>query len=250
MTFKSYLIRSANYIADSASSAITGNIAWKQQMPLFDFNSTAHLNEWILGSDADYGGLSSAYWSASTSNTALFYGTCNTRLPDGYKASTSGYCGIRSRVRPITLFHIPRFDVSLFRYLLIRAKGDENTYFINIQTDSMFPTFLYQHRLKFKSPGTFETILIPFRDFILTSGGTIQPNQLQMDTSKIKTIGISILRQDTDFCLELDSIKAFNTKETYGDYDIGSSYIDMMGNQRKMEEEKEERKSGIKEVEF
>jgi hypothetical protein len=41
-----------------------------------------------------------------------------------------------------------------------------------------------------------------------------------MDKTKIKTIGFSLVRQDGDFELEIESIKATNTKNTLGDYDI------------------------------
>lgn len=55
-----------------------------------------------------------------------------------------------------------------------------------------------------------------------------------MDRSKIKTIGFSILSQPGEFTLELESIRAMNTKDTFGDYDIlgDAEYIDDDGNLR------------------
>jgi hypothetical protein len=41
-----------------------------------------------------------------------------------------------------------------------------------------------------------------------------------MDRSKVKTVGFSIVRQDGDFALELDWIKAVNLPNTLGDRDI------------------------------
>jgi hypothetical protein len=41
-----------------------------------------------------------------------------------------------------------------------------------------------------------------------------------MDRTKIKTIGFSILSQPGDYMLELDHIRAINTKDTLGDFDI------------------------------
>lgn len=40
--------------------------------------------------------------------------------------------------------------------------------------------------------------------------GYVQKNQLAMDTRKIRTIGISLVRQDGPFELEIESIKALN----------------------------------------
>lgn len=40
----------------------------------------------------------------------------------------------------------------------------------------------------------------------------MQKRQIPMDTARIQTIGFSILRQDGDYELEIDWIKAMNTK--------------------------------------
>ncbi|KAJ3303937.1 hypothetical protein HDV03_003410 [Kappamyces sp. JEL0829] len=91
---------------------------------------------------------------------------------------------------------------------------------INIQTDSLYPSLVWQHRLYFSSPGQWETIRIPFRDFVKTSHGFVQKNQLAMDKSQVKTIGFSLLRQPGPFELELAWIKAVNTLDTVGDFDV------------------------------
>ena len=61
---------------------------------------------------------------------------------------------------------------------------------------------------------------IPFRDFVLTSHGYVQKRQLEMNRAQVKTVGFSIVRQDGDFSLELDWIKALNTPDTFGDQDM------------------------------
>jgi hypothetical protein len=43
---------------------------------------------------------------------------------------------------------------------------------------------------------------------------------MEMDRSRVKTIGFSIMRQPGPFCLEIESIKAVNTATTLGDVDI------------------------------
>ncbi|KAJ1566885.1 hypothetical protein HK405_008042, partial [Cladochytrium tenue] len=122
--------------------------------------------------------------------------------------------------RPLTLFSRPRFDTSNFRYLAVRAKGDRHQWFVNLQCDSLYESFLWQHRMNFRTPGEWETIMIPFRDFILTSNGYVQRRQLALERDQVRTVGFSVVRQVGDFSLELDWIKAANTLETYGDVDI------------------------------
>ncbi|KAI8824535.1 complex I intermediate-associated protein 30-domain-containing protein [Fimicolochytrium jonesii] len=233
----SYFKRSFKYVADEAVAAIKFDTSWKKEMPLFQFSTVNDLQDWVVGSDADIGGLSEAYWGLTPQQTALFWGSISTQIPEGAKLERSGYAGIRSQQRPLTLFHHPRYDTTLFRYLAIRAKGDQRQWFVNLQTDSIYPTYLWQHRLYFQRPGEWETIMIPFRDFVLTSNGYVQKRQLTMDRSKIKTVGFSIVRQPGDYALELDWVKAVNSTRTFGDYDIldPGEYIDPEGNLRKVE---------------
>ncbi|KAJ3316138.1 hypothetical protein HDU76_002055 [Blyttiomyces sp. JEL0837] len=201
-------------------AALKFDVGWKHDLPMYQFNSVENLESFTVGSDADIGGLSEAYWGLTPQGTGLFWGKLSTEVPEGFKAEKSGYAGVRSKERPLTLFHRPRFDVSMFRYLAIRAKGDSRQWFVNIQSDSMYPSYLWQHRLHFQRPGEWETIMVPFRDFVLTSHGVVLRKQLQMDRTKVKTVGFSIVRQPGDFSLELDWIKAMNTPLTLGDRDL------------------------------
>ncbi|CAG8784877.1 4737_t:CDS:2, partial [Gigaspora margarita] len=121
--------------------------------------------------------------------------------------------------RGSTLFGTPCWDTTLYRYLSIRAKGDNKKYLVNIQTDGPVISDLFQHRLFLRKPGEWETIMIPFTDFILTNHGVIQEPQIEMYRERVRTIGISLLMQPGPFCLELDWIKMINTDETIGDYD-------------------------------
>ena len=72
----------------------------------------------------------------------------------------------------------------------------------------------------FQTPGEWETVLLPLRDFVLTANGRMLIKQLGMDRSRVKTIGLSLTRQETDFDLQIDWIKGLNTEKTMGDYDL------------------------------
>ncbi|KAJ3156936.1 hypothetical protein HDU86_003471 [Geranomyces michiganensis] len=232
----SYFKRSWSYVKDETVAAVRFDTGWKQEMPICEFKKVEDLEEWIVGSDADIGGLSEAYWGLTPQKTAYFWGTISTKIPENAKIDRSGYAGVRSQQRPLTLFHRPRYDTTLFRYLAIRARGDARQWFVNLQTDSLYPTYLWQHRMYFQTPGEWETVMIPFRDFVLTSNGYVQKRQIAMDRSKIKTVGFSIVRQPGDFGIEIEWIKAVNTPRTLGDYDIlgPGEYIDKDGSLRKL----------------
>ncbi|TPX30609.1 hypothetical protein SmJEL517_g05846 [Synchytrium microbalum] len=216
----SYLRRSWKYMNQEVQSGLKFDLQWAKEMQMFQFGTVDDLQEWIVGSDADIGGLSEAYWGLTPQNTGLFWGKLSTEIPPKSKLVRSGYAGIRSRERPITLFHRPTFDTSLFRYLSIRARGDSRLWFVNLQTETPFHGYLWQHRLQFHTPGEWETLMIPLRDFVLTANGIIQPNQITMNREKIKNVGFSIVRQSGDFALELDWIKVCNTPRTFGDLDL------------------------------
>ncbi|CAJ0754512.1 11894_t:CDS:2, partial [Entrophospora sp. SA101] len=153
-------------------------------------------------------------------NKGRFHGYVSLDLPPNYKYEKSGYAAIRSKVRGVTIFGTPMWDTTLFRYLALRVKGDYKKYYINLQTDGPVQTDLFQHRLFLRKPGDWETVMIPFRDFILTNHGIIQEPQIAMYREKVKTVGISILDQHGPFSIEIDWIKAMNTDTTDGDFDM------------------------------
>eukprot|EP00842_Homolaphlyctis_polyrhiza_P000685 jgi/Hompol1/1617/HPOL_002729-RA len=215
-----YVRRSLDQIKDDTSSALRFDLRLRKEKELFSFDSVEALERWVVGSDADIGGLSEAYWGFTQQRTALFWGKLSTEVPKNANFDRSGYAGIRSKEAPFTLFSRPAIDTTLFRYLAIRARGDQNQWFVNLRTDSLYPSHVWQHRVFFQRPGEWETIMIPFRDFVLTSHGFVQPEQMEMNRSAIRTIGFSIVRQPGDFSLELEWIKALNTPETLGDFDI------------------------------
>jgi NADH dehydrogenase [ubiquinone] 1 alpha subcomplex assembly factor 1 len=214
-----YFKKSLKYIAQMGKNAFKfGPEPISQNLELYDFSSVASLKEFVVGSDADIGGYSECYWGLTNEKTALFWGNIN-KSTTGTSLDKSGYAGIKSIEKDYVLFHRERIDASLFRYLEIKAKGDDKLWMVNIMTEGLYPTILWQHRLRFRKPGEWETIRIPFRDFVRTSHGFVQQKQLAMDRRKIKSIGFSVLGQEGEFSLELKSLSAMNTKLTMGDFD-------------------------------
>jgi len=88
------------------------------------------------------------------------------------------------------------WDTSLFRFLSLRVKGDDRRYYINIQTDSLDPIELWQHRL-----------------FLRTRNGRISYKKFDgMDRERVKTVGTSLIeRKEGPFCLHVAEIKVLSS---------------------------------------
>ncbi|CEG69044.1 hypothetical protein RMATCC62417_16188 [Rhizopus microsporus] len=193
---------------------------WQREMPMTALNSQKDLTQWVVGSDKDIGGFSEAHLEITPEGTGRFHGNISLDLPTNPEIKQSGYAAIRTKQKEQSLFGIPCWDTTLFRYLALRVKGDKRKYFVNIQTDGIVKTDLFQHRLFLRTPGQWETVMIPFKDFILTNNGMIQEEQIEMFREKVRTVGISLMdRQEGPFNIEIDWIKAMNTEFTEGDMD-------------------------------
>src|SRR5271169_5091950 len=103
----------------------------------------------------------------------------------------------------------PVWDSALFRFLSLRVKGDDRRYYINVQTDSLDPIELWQHRLFLRTPGKWETVLIPWGDFLRTRNGRISYKKFDgLDRERVKTVGASLIeRKEGPFCLYVAEIK-------------------------------------------
>jgi NADH dehydrogenase [ubiquinone] 1 alpha subcomplex assembly factor 1 len=106
----------------------------------------------------------------------------------------------------------PTWDTSLFRFLSLRVKGDDRRYYINVQTDSFDPIELWQHRLFLRTPGQWETVLIPWSDFLRTRNGRISYKKFDgMDRERVKTVGASLIeRKEGPYCLHVAEIKVLH----------------------------------------
>ncbi|CAI4210990.1 unnamed protein product [Parascedosporium putredinis] len=112
---------------------------------------------------------------------ARFHGAISTELPkDRPEIQRTGYAAWRTPDRKRTVFGRSYWDIDPYDYLAIRIKSDGRSYFVNVQTDSIVPTDLHQHRLFAKRPGEWETVLIPWNDFVRTNHGMVIEPQTEI----------------------------------------------------------------------
>lgn len=207
---------------------------WRREMPMLQFKHQSEddipgcLNDWIVGCDADIGGKSEAHLEITAEGKGRFHGNISSHVPDHLEVKIPGYAGFKSKCEGQGYYDIELWDTLPFRYLALRVRGSDGKddsppprrFTVNIQTDGYIPSDLFQHRLFLKTPGKWETILIPFHDFVLTNDGNVESHQIELFRERVKTIGISLIDNRTGpFQLEIDWIKAINTDFTDGDID-------------------------------
>lgn len=171
-------------------------------------------------SDVDIGGFSEAHldWippsgpakhlspTENANGYARFHGSISTQLPKTrLDIERSGYAAWRTRDRPPTLFGRSLWDIDPYVYLALRIKSDGRSYFVNVQTESVVPTDLHQHRLFSKRPGEWETVLIKWNDFVRTNHGFVVEPQTELLRQKVRTVGIGLTDRvpgPFDLCIE------------------------------------------------
>lgn len=198
--------------------------------PLYDFHSPDSTRDCILMSDDLIGGSSKSNFdfvsadpssSATTASSATtpspssyarFHGTISTALPPNRPTiKRTGYAAFRTPDQGSTAFGRSVWDIDPYSYLALRVKSDGRAYFVNLQTETVEPTDLHQHRLFSKRPGQWETVLIKWNDFVRTNYGFVVEPQTEMLRQKVKSIGIGLTdRVEGPFELCIERVWATN----------------------------------------
>jgi NADH dehydrogenase [ubiquinone] 1 alpha subcomplex assembly factor 1 len=172
--------------------------------------------------DEELGGFSEAHldWQPASSSPSSrsdnakphikFHGSISTTLPPNKPhIHRSGYAAFRTQDRKFTIFGKALWDVDAYNYLALRIKSDGRKYFVNVQTESIVPTDLHQHRLYARRPGEWETVLIKWNEFVRTNHGVVVEPQSEMLTQKVRTVGIGLIdRVEGPFELHVERIWA------------------------------------------
>lgn len=167
-------------------------------LPLVTFSDPSSISQCKPMSDADIGGYSEIDLdfepgSADEPPHARFHGSISIQLPQNNPHVTrTGFAGWRTYDRPSTLFGKSLFDLDPYKYLALRVKSDGRKYFVNVQTESVVPTDLHQHRLYARKPGDWETVLIKMSEFVRTNHGIPVEPQKEMMRQRVRSVGISL----------------------------------------------------------
>lgn len=156
--------------------------------------------------------------STSPTSYARFHGRISTSLPsDRLVIQRTGYAAFRTPDQPPTVFGRSVWDIDPYTYLALRVKSDGRAYYVNVQTESVEPTDLHQHRLFAKRPGQWETILIRWNDFVRTNHGFVVEPQTEILRQKVHSVGIGLTdRVEGPFELCIEKVWATNGMEERG----------------------------------
>lgn len=149
--------------------------------------------DWIPSQvDADTS-PNSAQPAADLAGYASFRGEISTELPrDKPEIQRTGYAAWRTLDRPATMFGKSLWDIDMYAYLAMRIRSDGRSYFVNVQTESVVPTDLHQHRLFAKKPGEWETVYVKWNDFVRTNHGFVIEPQTELLRRKIRSVGFGL----------------------------------------------------------
>lgn len=172
---------------------------------------------------------------ASSLGYARLHGHISTRLPPNRPdIHRSGYAAFRTRNRPPTIFGKALWDIDPYVYLALRVRSDGRAWFVNVQTESLVPSDLHQHRLLAKRPGRWETVLIKWNDFVRTNHGFLVEPQSEILRRRVKSIGLGLIdRVEGPFDLCIESVWATN--------DAREATVDVEVDEKKTQDEEAER---------
>ncbi|KAJ2400193.1 hypothetical protein GGI23_002191 [Coemansia sp. RSA 2559] len=214
-----YWGRSATVIKETAKMVYNADYLFRAtERTVATMTSKKDLENWVKGSDRDIGGFSDVWLDTTGSGHAKFHGYISQKLPEDTRFNRSGYAMVRTRDPRPNILGDGTWDSSLYRYLAIRVKADRRKYFVNLKTDTLIQTDIYQHLLPIRKPGQWETVILPFNMFTLTSNSVILASQPMMASTNMQTVGFSLSdRREGPFSLEFAWIKAINTNFTFGE---------------------------------
>ncbi|KAG9530488.1 hypothetical protein KCU71_g17274, partial [Aureobasidium melanogenum] len=167
--------------------------------PLITFNQPDAPELCKVMSDEDMGGFSKVHFDfvpadAQQPPHIRFHGTISNELPANRpEIQRSGYAAWRTRDMGRNLFGKGLWDLDSYSYIALKVKSDARKYFVNVQTESIVPTDLHQHRLYAQTPGEWETVIVPISEFVRTNHGMVVEPQSDMMRQKVRSIGIGLI---------------------------------------------------------
>jgi NADH dehydrogenase [ubiquinone] 1 alpha subcomplex assembly factor 1 len=194
-------------------STLTENLALKAEATrsakkpyvLATFHEPESRDDCKLMSDKDMGGFSLANLdyvppssnpspSENKNGHLKFHGSISIELPvNRPHIQRSGYAAWRTKDRGATIFGKSLWDIDSYAFLALRIKSDGRKYFVNLQTESIVPTDIHQHRLYARRPGEWETVLIKWNEFVRTNHGIVVEPQAELLRQKVRTVGIGLI---------------------------------------------------------
>lgn len=166
---------------------------------IFDFDPATE--PWANIDDPVMGGRSRSRMTLGDHGAATFEGVVSLE-------NNGGFASLRSRPTD--------FDLEGFNGIVLRLRGDGQTYGVRLRTSSQFDGVSYQAKVATEA-GRWAEVKIPFEVFRAVFRGRQVPDYPALDPGEIKTFGLMIAdRQEGAFRLEIDWIKAYRERSQAG----------------------------------
>jgi monofunctional biosynthetic peptidoglycan transglycosylase len=164
------------------------------ELLISNFDKPGEGNIWRVINDGVMGGISSSTWKITENGAAVFAGNVSLE-------NNGGFASVRSAAGT--------YDLSKYKGIALRVKGDGKRYNLNLKTDAEFDSILYQAEFATEKE-KWQLIELPFSRFVPTYHGFTPPDAPKLDTKEIKRFGFLIAdKQQGPFRLEIDWIKAY-----------------------------------------
>lgn len=147
-------------------------------------------------------------------------GTLDTSVGEDSRVARSGFCALRSPIFPFEGIDLG----NKYNALELTCRSDGRVYTMNLKVSSYFPDDVYQALIDVpathpnknnvcdETGGDFVTLVMPFRDFLLTRNGRVTEVQRALDGGiRIQHIGLTLMDgENSDFEFDVARIRAIN----------------------------------------
>lgn len=191
--FQFFIIITINLLILTGAMGKSDNTFSKGKL-LFDFQTSAETDNWLIVNDGVMGGLSESKFILSDSNSAVFKGIISLE-------NNGGFSSTRTKPRD--------YDLADFDGILLRVKGDGKKYQFRIRSEDRFDGMAYRYHFNTEK-NKWLTISVPFEECVPVFRGRILNDVEPIDPKRIQQIGFLISdKQAGAFKLEIDWIKAY-----------------------------------------
>jgi len=211
----------AQKVMDRLKGIFTGDISLDvpKEKEWVSFSEDEELSvKWLTGSDSDWGGTSMCkieLVDGEEGRKAIsFSGTLSLTIPQAqeHRGMLYGKVSKQPVKSGMVAFGSRRNvlddDLEHFNALRIRVKGDGRMYLINVRTEALREGDLYQTVIK-PAPGVWQTLTLPFTNFMLTNSGMVNVSDTAMNTRQMQFFGVTLMdNKDGPFEFFLESAKA------------------------------------------
>ena len=161
------------------------------EQSLGPFENDAALKEWTSINDGVMGGVSTGGFICSEQGTLVFRGELSLE-------NNGGFTSIRTKQ--------PELDLSGMTSLVVKAKGDGRTYWVDLRDKDQMPASSYRAYLPTVS-GEWQEVSIPLTEFKLQAFGRELPLK-PLDPDAAVSVGFTLAdKKAGPFTLEIASIK-------------------------------------------